>query len=118
MKILVTLTSKSPMNVGYKVRLRKEPENNFDNEAIQVILHDGQQDGYVSAHYRTRKPGTYSAGRLLDKIPQEIEAVIVDIGPVVAEVDTDTGYHNESQLTQTDVADSSGDAPGMTFGPQ
>ena len=115
MKILVTLTSKSPMNVGYKVTLRKEPTNQYDNEAIQVILHDGQQDGYVSAHYRTRKPGTYSAGRLLDKIPQEIQAVIVDIGPVVAEVDTDTEYHNDEAL---EVADSSGDAPGMTFGPQ
>jgi hypothetical protein len=28
-----------------------------------------------------------SAGRLVDKIPDEIEAVIVDLAPVVAEVE-------------------------------
>ena len=86
-KILVTLTSKSPMNVDYKVRLRKEPTNQFDNEAIAVFLHDGQQDGYCASFYKIRRPDTMSAGRLVDKIPDEIEAVIVDLAPVVAEVE-------------------------------
>ena len=67
--------------------LRKEPTNQFDNEAIQVLLHDGQPDGYVSNWYKTRRPDTMSAGGLVDKIPDEIEAVIVDLAPVVAEVE-------------------------------
>ncbi len=99
------------MNVGYKVRLRKEPTNQFDNEAIAVFLHDGQQDGYVAAFYKIRRPDTMSAGRLVDKIPDEIEAVIVDLAPVVAEVTLPDEVDGES------VGDSSGDAPGMSFGP-
>lgn len=75
------------MNVGYKVKLRKEPTNQYDNEAIAVFLHDGTPDGYVAAFYKIRRADTMSAGRLVDKIPDEIEATIVDLAPVVAEVE-------------------------------
>ena len=88
MKAKVTLTSKSPLNVGAKVTLRKQPENEYDNEAIAVILYNGEPDGYVAAYYKIRSPGTMSAGRLVDKIPgTEIIATIVDLDPVVAEVE-------------------------------
>ncbi|MDE2096129.1 MAG: hypothetical protein KGL39_02715 [Patescibacteria group bacterium] len=86
MNIKVTLTCKSPLNVGAKVTLRKQPDNEHDNEAIQVVLYDGTPDGYVAAFYKIRRPDTWSCGRLLDKIPDEIQATVVDLAPVVAEV--------------------------------
>ena len=68
--------------VGTKVELRKEPTNTYDNEAIGVWIQRGNewtQDGYVSAFYKTRLPGTISAGRLIDKIGDKAPAVIVEV---------------------------------------
>ena len=75
--LLVTITTKPGVaKVGSTVTLRKEPLNQFDNEAIQVLI-DGQPDGYVSAYYKTRLPGTISAGRLYDQIGDTAEATVV-----------------------------------------
>ena len=82
MNIKVTITTKPELvPVGTKVLLVKEPTNNYDNEAIQVIVNGGHE-GYVSAHYKTRKPGTMSAGRALDKIESPVEGVVVEDGIV------------------------------------
>jgi len=84
-KMKVTLTTKpGVLPVGAVITLRKQPDNAFDNEAIQV-LSDGKEVGYVAAFYKIRKPGTVSAGRLVDKIPESIEAVVV--ADQVAEVE-------------------------------
>jgi hypothetical protein len=85
MKLKLTLTTKpGVLPVGVVITLRKQPDNAFDNEAIQV-LSDGKEVGYVAAFYKIRKPGTVSAGRLVDKIPESIEAVVV--ADQVAEVE-------------------------------
>ena len=85
MKMRVTLTSKpGVLPVGAVITLRKQPDNAYDNEAIQV-LQDGKEVGYVAAFYKIRKPGTVSAGRLVDKIPDTISAVVV--ADQVAEVE-------------------------------
>jgi hypothetical protein len=84
-KMKVTLTTKpGVLPVGAVITLRKQPDNAFDNEAIQV-LSDGKEVGYVAAFYKIRKPGTVSTGRLVDKIPESIEAVVV--ADQVAEVE-------------------------------
>jgi hypothetical protein len=77
-KMRVTITTRpGNMSVGDKVRLVKQPDNQFDNEAIQIEINGGV-DGYVSAHYRSRKPGTVSAGRLYDRMAESIEGTVVD----------------------------------------
>lgn len=81
----ITLTTKPVvLAIGSQITLRKQPDNAFDNEAIQV-LQDGKEVGYVAAFYKIRKPGTVSAGRLVDKIPDSIGAVVV--ADQVAEVE-------------------------------
>ena len=85
MKMKVTLTTKpGVLPVGAVVTLRKQPDNAYDNEAIQVFQ-DGKEVGYVAAFYKIRKPGTVSTGRLLDKIPDTVQAVVV--ADQVAEVE-------------------------------
>jgi len=75
-KIRFTITTKpGELLVGETITLTKEPTNQFDDEAIKVST--GSVSGYVGAYYKTLKPGTYSAGRLLDKIPFTTKAVVV-----------------------------------------
>lgn len=61
-----------------KVTLEKEPDNEYDKEAIKVCLKPLGCIGYVA-----NSPCTvigddcYSAGRLYDKIPDTIEATVL-----------------------------------------
>ena len=85
MKYRVTLTTKpGVLVVGSSIILRKQPDNHYDEEAI-LVLKDGKEVGYAAAFYKIRKLGTYSAGRLLDKIPDTITATVV--ADQVAEVE-------------------------------
>ena len=86
MKVKITLTTKpGQLPIGETITLTKEPENAFDNEAIRVTAPSLPGHAYVVAFYKIRKPGTYSAGRLLDKISETTTAVVV--ADQVAEVD-------------------------------
>lgn len=57
-----------PFRVGQVVRLCKEPHNEHDCEAIRVELPYIDTIGYVANSANTVYGGTYSAGRLYDKI--------------------------------------------------
>lgn len=84
-KITVTITTKpGVLPIGSVVTLRKQPDNQHDNEAIEV-MYKGEPVGYVAAYYKIRKPGTRSAGRAVDKLPPLANAVIV--ADQVAEVE-------------------------------
>ena len=86
MKIRITLTTKpGQLAIGETITLTKEPTNAFDSEAIRVTAPSMAGHAYVAAYYRIRKPGTWSAGRLLDKIPEIVSAVVV--ADQVAEVE-------------------------------
>lgn len=87
MKQRVTITSKNPLPIGAKVDLVKQPDNEYDGEAIAVVV-NGVQDGYVSAFYKTRKPETVSAGRIFDRFADSIEGVVVAEGVVEVELRT------------------------------
>ena len=78
-KLRVTLTTKPEdgVCVGNTVLLKKQPDNAFDSEAIQVF-NLGEPKGYVSAFYKTRKLGTVSAGRLYDRMGDQVEALVVE----------------------------------------
>lgn len=53
---------------GIKVKLKKEPDNEFDNEAIKVELFPIGKIGYVANSTRTVIGDCMSAGRIYDKI--------------------------------------------------
>lgn len=79
---------KEPFKIGGLVKLTKEPNNKYDCEAIAVQLPYIGTVGYVSNSPRTTYLGTYSAGRLYDKINDMCFAKILFIThcSVIAEI--------------------------------
>ena len=53
---------------GMKVRLEKEPDNEYDREAIKVTMKGLGHIGYVANSPKTVIGESWSAGRLYDKI--------------------------------------------------
>ena len=62
---------------GMKVKLVKEPDNEYDKEAIKVEMSGLGQIGYVANSPYTIVGESYSAGRLYDKIGDEEEGEIL-----------------------------------------
>lgn len=59
---------KKPFEVGRVFKIIKEPDNEYDDEAICAFLPFIEKIGYVANSPRTVYQGTVSAGRLYDKI--------------------------------------------------
>lgn len=59
---------KKPFEIGRIIRLIKEPDNEYDKEAIATFLPFIDKIGYVANSTNTVYDGTISAGRLYDKI--------------------------------------------------
>ena len=106
MKYYVTLTGLNyrfgtqPFTVGQKVKLVKEPENDFDREAIRAELPGLGKVGYVANSTRTVAGNCCSAGRLYDKIGDtaiaKVKYILADavvckvkVSPVSQPVETD-----------------------------
>lgn len=62
---------------GDVLNLVKEPDNEYDTEAIAVKVTPLGKIGYVANSVRTRIGETMSAGRLYDKIGDEARAEVV-----------------------------------------
>ena len=60
-----------------KVRLIKEPDNEYDREAIRVELEGLGKIGYVGNSPYTLIGESYSAGRLYDKIGDTAEGTVM-----------------------------------------
>lgn len=81
--IFVTITGQSaflglkPFKVGRVVKLVKEKDNEIDEDAIRAELPFIDTVGYVANSTNTVYKGTYSAGRLYDKIGDEAFAQIM-----------------------------------------
>ena len=65
------------MKKGMKVKLVKEPDNEFDKEAIQVKVKGLGKCGYVANSSFTVKGESMSAGRIYDKIGKTAKAKVV-----------------------------------------
>lgn len=76
---------------GMKVKLVKEPDNEYDNEAIQVKIKGLGKVGYVANSPYTVKGESMSAGRLYDKIGGKAKGKIVFVtdGGVICKVISD-----------------------------
>ena len=65
------------MEKDMPVRLEKEPDNDYDKEAIKVMMEGLGLVGYVSNSPHTVKGESWSAGRLYDKIGDTAEGTIL-----------------------------------------
>ncbi|MCF0229954.1 MAG: DNA-binding protein [Parasporobacterium sp.] len=74
---------------GMKVRLEKDPENEYDTEAIKVTMPGLKTIGMVANSVRTVLGECYSAGRLYDKIGDEAEGEVMYVlnGSVVCSIE-------------------------------
>lgn len=86
-KIYFTLTGtkhyhgKDFLEEGMKVRLIKEPENEYDKEAIRVELPGLNRIGYVANSPYTVIGDSYSAGRIYDRIGNKARGKVIHVLP-------------------------------------
>lgn len=71
-----------PFEIGRVIKLIKEPDNEYDNEAIVAFLPFIDKIGYVANSTNTVYQGTISAGRLYDKIEDYAYARVIAPFPV------------------------------------
>ncbi len=78
------------LKVGDILTLKKEPDNIYDDEAIATYTKDNFKCGYVANSVLTVARGSYSAGRVYDRIEDQTECilrfVIVESEIAIAEV--------------------------------
>ena len=65
------------LNPGMKIKLIKEPENQYDSEAIRVEMKGLGKIGYVANSTGTVLGETLSAGRLYDRIGKKAWGKVV-----------------------------------------
>ena len=86
-KIFITLTGTKYyhgnefLEPGMKVKLVKEPDNEYDKEAIKVTMKGIGDIGHVANSAYTVLGESMSAGRLYDKIGDKATAKIVLVTP-------------------------------------
>ena len=82
-KIFITLTGTKHyfgndfLEKGMKIRLEKEPDNEYDKEAIKVTYEGLGKIGYVANSSYTVIGDSMSAGRIYDKIGKKAKAKVV-----------------------------------------
>ncbi len=91
------------MEKGMKVKLVKEPENNYDKEAIQVKVKGLGKVGYVANSPFTTKGESMSAGRLYDKLGDKAKGKVMFVvdGGIICKI-TDTGLGSNVKITEND----------------
>lgn len=62
---------------GMKVKLQKDTQNEFDNEAIAVKMDGLGKIGYIANSSYTVLGESYSAGRLYDKINKKATGTVL-----------------------------------------
>ena len=100
-KVYVTIMTRGAgVRVGEKYALGKDLENEYDDEAIMVVPAGGDEDDkcecvveyeeamYVANSVRTVARGTWSAGRLYDKLTEKssVEILFVIGNAAIGEV--------------------------------
>lgn len=94
-----------PFKLNSIIKLVKEPENDYDDEAIRVELRYAGKSGYVANSVKTVARGTYSGGRLYDKIlDNDYGKVMFILGDVIiAKLLTKDELEEEKQDADSDI---------------
>ncbi|OCN05080.1 hypothetical protein A4S06_01450 [Erysipelotrichaceae bacterium MTC7] len=82
--------SYATIKVGTVLTLVKDTNNHFDDEAIEVLDGDEEEVGFVANSVSTVIRGTYSAGRIYDKIDDHQKVVVKYVhhnSKVIAEIE-------------------------------
>ena len=103
-KIYFTLTGtnhyfgKEFLKKGTKIRLEKEPDNEYDKEAIRKI-------GYVANSSYTVIGDSMSAGRIYDKIGKKAKAkvVLVTDHGTICSISKKSLLDNQKKVRKTEV---------------
>ncbi len=104
-KIYFTLTGtnhyfgKEFLKKGAKIRLEKEPDNEYDKEAIKVTYEGLGKIGYVANSSYTVIGDSMSAGRIYDKIGKKAKAKVV----LVTDHGTICSISKKSQLMKSNI---------------
>ena len=90
--------------LGSIIKLIKEPENDFDTEAIMCELKYIGKTGYIANSTKTVIKGTMSAGRIYDKIEEVSFAEVKFIADdsVIAKVLTSTEINELLKANEND----------------
>ena len=94
------------MEKGMKVKLVKEPDNEYDKEAIQVKIKALGKCGYVANSPYTVKGESMSAGRLYDKLGKKAKGRIVFVignGAICKITDSGLDVEDEFEMSGLDV---------------
>lgn len=97
------------MEKGMKVKLVKEPDNEYDKEAIQIKIKGLGKVGYVANSPYTVQGESMSAGRLYDKIGDKAKGKIVFVvgGTAVCRI-TDDGLEKMEDSAETKSVENDG----------
>lgn len=103
---------RKPFEIGRVIKLIKEPDNEYDKEAIVAFLPFIDKIGYVANSTNTVYDGTISAGRLYDKIEDyayakvmfvthsSVIALVLDKDDVEKEEDEDDNETEEQAVPE------------------
>ncbi len=111
---------KKPFEIGRVVKLIKDIDNEYDDEAILAFLPFIEKIGYVANSTNTVYAGTISAGRLYDKIEDYAYARVMFVthSSVIALVldkeDVEKADDDEEQADDTVVTVVEGEKPKKT----
>lgn len=89
-----------------KVKLVKEPDNEYDKEAIQVKIKGLGKCGYIANSPYTVKGESMSAGRLYDKLGKKAKGRIVFVignGAICKITDSGLNVEDEFEMSGFDV---------------
>lgn len=110
-KIYFTLTGTSHyfgkefLKKGTKIRLEKEPDNEYDKEAIKVTYKGLGKIGYVANSSYTVIGDSMSAGRIYDKIGNIAKAKVVLITErgTICSLSKKSLLENKKKLTKSEM---------------
>lgn len=64
------------LRVGDILSLKKEPDNEYDDEAIAVYDKNQTKIGYIANSVSSVARGTYSSGRVYDRVENESKCIV------------------------------------------
>ena len=93
-ELYVTITGfkhyygKKPFAIGKRLLCKKDFNNEYDDDAIEVILGDVGTIGYIANSPYTKAEGTLSAGRIYDKVDDMfyVEVMFMTASKVICKV--------------------------------
>ena len=84
---------------GDVITLKKDKENIYDDEAIAAYGKHGTKCGYVANSVSSVARGTYSSGRIYDKVPDEFSCAVcfVTEEALIAKINEGKGEDKEGE---------------------